>query len=359
MAVERTFAGDEGTTAPGQGPIPTTPIRRAYDLHGCTLGILSEDPAVAAFLDPILAPLMCDPPAVCDWSISLVAVDAIETPEGGPRLFEGALPEGLPAVIIEHENRRSLIVGGHFAISLSLTARTVELRYIGDRSEAMGGTASFWMLGDILAAHSLHLLHGAAVVDPATKEVIALFAPSGTGKTTTALALARNGLHLAADDALVLSVHENVSLIWGIPRRLKVSQKTAAMLPWLSPCLTENWTDGEQAIERDALASLVTLARPEPRRVGRVIVLIPPNGHDHILTPMAKPDALTRIAHDNLRTAPGGIEPDKAAAFAALSTLIATTPVVALSPGPEPSTLATRVFEILRDRAKIGRSRAT
>jgi hypothetical protein len=61
---------------------------------------------------------------------------------------------------------------------------------------------------------------------------------------------------------------------------------------------------------------------------------------------MTKPDALTRIAHDNLRIAPGGVEPDKAAAFAALSTLIATTTVVALSPGPEPSTLATRVFEI-------------
>jgi hypothetical protein len=346
MAVERTFTDDEGTTAPGKGPIPTTPVRQTYDLHGCTLTILSEDPAVAAFLDPILAPLMCDPLTVRDWTISLVSVDAIDIPQGGSRLFEGTLPEGLPAVIIEDENRRSLIVDGHFAINLSPTARMVELRYVNGRSEAMGGTASFWMLGDILAAQSQHLLHGAAVVDPRSDEVIALFAPSGTGKTTTALALARSGLQLAADDALVMSVHQNVPLIWGIPRRLKVSRKTASMLPWLSPCLTENWTDGEQAIDRDALAALVTLARPEPRRVGRVIVLTPPNDHDHLLTPMAKPDALTRIAHDNFRIAPGGVEPDKAAAFAALSTLIATTPVVALSPGPRLSTLATRVFEV-------------
>ncbi len=345
MAVEQTFAGDEDTTAPGKGPIPTAPIRRTYDLHGCTLGILSENPAVAAFLDPILAPLTCAP-AACDWTISLVPVDTVGIPEDGSRLFEGPLPEGLPAVIIHHENRRSLIVGDHFAISLCLTARSVELRYVNGRSEAMGGTAAFWMLGDILAAQSQHLLHGAAVVDPASEAVIALFAPSGTGKTTTALALARSGLHLATDDALVLSVRENVSLIWGIPRRLKVSQKTASMQPWLAPCLKESWTNGEQAIDRDALASLVTLARPVPRRVGRVIVLMPPNDRDHLLTPMAKPDALTRIAHDNFRIAPGGVGPDKAAAFAALSTLIATTPVVALSPGPEPGTLAARVFEI-------------
>ena len=75
-------------------------------------------------------------------------------------------------------------------------------------------------------------------------------------------------------------------------------------------------------------------------------MLTPPNDRDHLLTPMAKPDALTRIAHDNFRIAPGGVEPDKAAAFAALSKLIATTTVVALSPGPALSTLATRVFEI-------------
>lgn len=345
MTIERTLAGDEGATAPGKGPIPTTPIQRTYDLHGCTLGIVSEDRALAAFLDPILAPLLCHPSAACDWTISLVPVDTIGIPEGGVRLFEGALPEGLPAVITQHESRRSLTVGDHFAISLSLTTRMAELRYVNGRSEAMGGTAAFWMLGDILAAQSQHLLHGAAVVDPRSDEVIALFAPSGTGKTTTALALARSGLHLAADDALVLSVRQNVPLIWGIPRRLNVSRKTASMLSWLLPCLTENWIDGEQAIDRDALAALVTLARPEPRRVGRVIVLTPPNDHEHILTSMAKPDALTRIAHDNFRIAPGGVEPDKAAAFAALSTLIATTPVVTLSPGPELSTLATRVFE--------------
>ena len=235
MAAERTFAGDEGTTAPGKGPIPTALLSGPTIFTAAPSAFVSEDPAVAAFLDPILAPLMCEPLAACDWMISLVPVDTVGIPEGGLRLFEGALPEGLPAVIIQHENRRSLIVDDHFAITLSLTARTVEFRYVNGRSEAKGGTAAFWMLGDILAAQSQHLLHGAAVVDPGSDEVIALFAPSGIGKTTTALALARSGLHLAADDALVLSVRQNVPLIWGIPRRLKISQKTASMFHGCRP----------------------------------------------------------------------------------------------------------------------------
>lgn len=324
--------------------VSAVPIRRVYDLHGCALGVVGEDCAEVAFLDPILAPLRCDPSTACDWTISLVVVDTIEAPRGGSCLFEGALPEGLSVTVIENERSQRLVAPGHFAIELDRIAGIAELRYVKDRATAMGGTAAFWMLADILAAHAQHLLHGASVADPRSGEVIALFAPSGTGKTTTALALARSGFQLASDDALVLSVREQAPSIWGIPRHVKISRQTAAMLPWLAPCLTEAWVNGEQAVARDALAPLVTLAKPQPQRVGRVIVLGPPNDRDHVLTPMTKPDALAAIAHDNVRVAPKGVTPDAAAAFAALSTLIATTSVAELSPGPDPGTLATRLF---------------
>lgn len=326
--------------------MPPAQFHRAYDLHGCTLGVFSDDGAETAFLDPILAPLSCDPPAACDWVVSLIGVGAIEMPQNGSHVFDGSLPEGLPAAIVAHERLRTLVVPGQFAIALDRVARTAELRYVKDQAAAMGGTASFWMLADVLATSSQYLLHGACVLDPISGDAIALFAPSGTGKTTTVLALARSGCQLASDDALALSVRPEVPSIWGIPRHVKVSRKTAAMLPWLVPCLTETWIDGEQAVARDALAALVTLASPQPRRVGRVIVLRPPNDRDHVLMPMTKPDALTAIAHDNFRVAAEGIGSDTTAAFAALSTLIATTPVIALSPGPDPGTLATRLFKL-------------
>jgi hypothetical protein len=321
-------------------------IHRAYDLDGCMVGVFSNDRAATTFLDPILAPLSCDPPTVCDWEVSLTGVDAIEMPQSGSRVFDGSLPEGLPATIVEHERLRTLVVPGYCAIALDRAARTVELRFVKDQAAAIGGTASFWMLADILAASAQYLLHGAGVIDPRSGDAIALFAPSGTGKTTTVLALARSGFHLASDDALVLSVRRQMSTIWGIPRHVKISRQTAAMLPWLAPCLAETWIDGEQTVARDALAALVTLANPQPRRVGRVIVLRPPNDRDHLLMPMAKPDAVTAIARDNFRVTADGIASDTSAAFAALSTLIATTPVIALSPGPDPETLATRLFRL-------------
>jgi hypothetical protein len=141
-------------------------------------------------------------------------------------------------------------------------------------------------------------------------------------------------------------MRQNAPAIWGIPRQLKISRKTASMLRWLDPCLTESWIDSEQSVARNTLAPHVPLASPEPRRAGLVIILRSPNDRDHVMAPIAKPDALTAIAQDNVRVALKGVENDHAAAFAALSKLIATTPVVALSPGPDPDTLATRVFEL-------------
>ena len=343
MVDERAFA-DGGGMASDRRPRSVGPIQRAYDLYGCTLGIVSRDATLAAFLDPILGPLICDPPTIRDWTISLVAVEAVDVPTDGSLVFEGELHAGLPAVIIEHGGRRSLIATGHFSVSLNPTARLAELRYVNDRAGALGGTASFWMLEYILATHAQYVLHGASVVDPRSDEIVVLFAPSGTGKTTTALAIARSGFQLASDDALVLSVRDNVPYIWGIPRQLKISQQTASLLPWLGPCLTKNWIDGEQTVVRDALASLITLSSPHPRRVGQVLVLLPPNDRDHVLMPIAKPDALITIARDNVRLAPGGVAPENATVFAALSMLIAAAPVAALSPGPDLSTLAPQIF---------------
>ena len=325
--------------------IAATPIRRAYDLQGCILGIVSDEPEIGNFLEPILAPLAC-PASACDWIASLKPVAAIDTPMSGSRIFDSTLPEGLPAIMVEQDGMRRLIVPGHFAMLFSRPGKTTEVRYVPGRTTALNGTAAFWMLGDILSAHGQHLLHGASVVDPKSDEAIAIFAPSGTGKTTTVLALARSGFHFAGDDAVVLSSGDDGCRIWSVPRRLKIDRRTADMLPWLAPCLTEDWSAGEQTFARDGLSALVTLSKPRRRRVGLVVMLMPPNDAGPVVTPIFKPEALAAIATDNLRVAPSGVDPDNAAALAALSRLIASTRVVALSAGPDPGSLAAAIMEL-------------
>jgi len=315
-------------------------IRRSYDLNGVTLAVAAAEERPAAFLDPILAPLSCATPSACDWIASMSATATIEPPSSGRQIFEGPLPEGLHSVMVKDGDERVLVVPGHFAMSFRRTARTTEIRFVPGKEGGLSGTAAFWMLDELLAAHGRHLLHGALLVDPATERSIAVFAPSGTGKTTTALALARAGFCLAGDDALVLDTGEDGFGLWAIPRKIKVHRKTAALLPWLVPILTDEWTSDEQAFELGALSSLVRIAAPRRRQVELVIALMPPNEKGHAVTAIAKPEALAAIACDNLRIAPDGVDADNAATLAAVARFIATTPVVALSVGPDPGSLS-------------------
>ena len=315
------------------------PIRRVYNLNGFTFGVAAGDEQLASFLDPILAPLACPPTASCDWIVELSPVAVVDVPTDARRIFEGPLPEGLTCAMVEDGDGRKLIVPGHFAMWFRRAARRTDLSFVPGKEDGLGGTAAFWMLDDLLAAHGRFLLHGGLVVDPKSESSIAIFAPSGTGKTTTVLALAHAGFCLAGDDALVLDVGEDGCGMWAVPRKLKVDRKTAALLPWLDALLTGNWIDNEQALEIGALQPVVSCALPRRRRVGLVVVLTSPNPNDHAITPIAKPDALMSIACDNLRIAPGGVDADNARALAALGSLVARTPVVALSVGPNPGSL--------------------
>lgn len=325
---------------PDQMSADPAPIRRAYDLNGITLAVAAAEERPAAFLDPILAPLRCATPSGCDWVVSLSPSATIEPPTSGHRIFEGPLPEGLPSIMVKDGDERILVVPGHFDMRFRRAVRTTEIRFVPGKEGGLGGTAAFWMLDDLLAAYGRHLLHGALLVDPATDRSIVLFAPSGTGKSTSALALARIGFCLAGDDALVLDTSEDEPSVWAIPRKIKVHRQTAALLPWLGPILTDTWTNDEQPFELGALSGVVALSTPKRRRAELVIALMPPNERGHAVTRIAKPEALAVIACDNLRIAPNGVDTDDTAALSALARLIATTPVIALSVGPDPASLS-------------------
>ena len=315
-------------------------VSRAYDLNGVTLAIAAATEQQAAFLDPILAPLRCQVPPAPDWIASISTTEMIEPPSSGARIFEGPLPEGLFSIMVEDGDERILVVPGHFAMRFRRSIRTVEIDVVPGKEAELGGTAAFWMIDDLLPVHGRHLLHGAMLVDPVTERSIAVFAPSGTGKTTTALALARAGLGLAGDDALVLDASKGGFGLWAIPRKIKVHRRTAALLPWLAPILSDRWSQDEQAFDLQTLSTLIPLASPRQRKVELVIALAPPNDTGHAITAIPKPEALAAVVCDNLRIAPNGVDRDNAAAFAALAGFIAATNVVSLSVGPDPGTLS-------------------
>jgi hypothetical protein len=318
-------------------------------LHGVVVATQSADAELAAFLEPILAPLAAAGPAPEDWSIGLeLRAEVQPTPPGAAVVWDGTLPEGIAATLSDDGDGRHFVAPGRFHMTLPRSARAVNISVTTEGRAAPGGMAAFWLIDHLLAVHDRHLLHGACLIAPAADGALALFAPSGTGKTTTALALARAGFALAGDDALVLRNTDQGALMWAVPRRLRVHRKTAAMMPWLEPSLGE-WSGDEQAVSRESLSGVVGVAGPTLSRAVGIVVLRPPNANGHHIERIGKAEAVSHIVADNVRRAPMGVEPHAQAAFAAIARFVARTPAVALSVGPDPNSLdPTAILSALR-----------
>jgi hypothetical protein len=271
--------------------------------------------------------------------VTLAVADTIAAPVAPSHVvWQGPLPEGLDSLLTDDGRQRRLTAPGNFQITHPQASRTTSITVTTPGDNAIRGTAVFWVIDEVMAEFSQFLLHGACLVKPDTDQAIALFAPSGTGKTTTSLALTRNGLALATDDAMMLENAADGPRIWGIPRGIKVDQRTAGMFDWLQPLL-KPWTSEEQGLRLDDVAQVVARAPVAARPCVAVIILAKPNADGHRIEPMGKAEAMTLILSDNIGKGPTGVDAGAQARFAAIAQLVARTPAFVLSVGPDPNSL--------------------
>jgi hypothetical protein len=315
------------------------PARRRYDLNGLRLGIDADRTAYADLLDFVLAPFAVSPAAACDFRIAIEGRAELPAAPAGQVQWDGLLPERLGSLLLRDGEVRTLHVASCYQATSARSSRQARVIVGPNGGRWLSGTLAFWLLDEMLIGAGRHLVHAACLARPATGDALLLFAASGTGKTTTALALARNGYQLVGDDAAVLEFRDGLPWVWGLPRPVNLHRRTAAMLPWLEAVLGP-W-DGvvEQRVGLDALARLVDRAAPDARPCAGVVLLQPPSEGAHRAAPLAKADALVQAATDNVRLAPGGLDEDGAALFDALARLIEAVPSVSLRVGANPTSL--------------------
>jgi hypothetical protein len=329
-------------------------LQRFYDLNGVFLAIEGDQQQIG-FLDPLLGQLATSRKSD-GWVVRLQSVNEAEGgPPGSRIIWEGQLHEKLESVLSEHDNNRTLFVPHHYNMTVEVQSRSALVQFTSKGSASISGTGVFWLLSEILAAENRFLLHAACLIEPQADETVLIFAPSGTGKSTTALTLAGNGLALAGDDAAVVEVSNNSSYAWGIPRGVKIHQRTAEMLPWLGPALKEEWDLEEQFISLRRLSDLIALASPKLRRCGAIIILKRPNSVAHRIEPISKADAAIHILSDNLQRSPGGVDANGRAKFSAVAQLLANTATLSLSMGPDPGNFQPKmIFDAIDSLPKPG-----
>ncbi len=327
--------------------------RRDYDLHGQRLSVVGSAGAPVSFLDAILAVHSTSQDAA-HWRIDLDITATLPRPPRRAPRWEGILPEGLTARLAEAPDREVLQAPDNYRIELDAARRTARITVLPGSAAWLSATPAFWLLGRVLESADRHLLHAATLTRPARGDAVLLFAPSGTGKTTTGLALARNGYRLLGDDAAVVDPSADGPLVWSLPRAIRLHRQTVTLLPWLEAFLTRGNSGkvtgggGEEdsvVLPFSALNENLAMACSGRFRCGGILVLEPPNPTAHRVAPLERSEALLRIMLDNVRLPPRGLDGRGERRFDALAGLVRAAPAIALSVGPDPGSLSITLLE--------------
>jgi hypothetical protein len=260
-----------------------------------------------------------------------------------PIIYDGDVVPGVAGRLRAQDGVSELFAPGQCMVRTDAGHRLSELVAEPLATIPCLDVAILHLLDTLLAQTNRYLLHGAALSLPHDpSRAIVIFAPSGRGKTTAALALADNGFALLSDDAVVVQTASSdceQCSVWGLPRPAKVHHQTAELLPRIAQLLRGAWdNEGEQALSIDVLRCSGHAAQPRAAtsQIAAIFILKARAQADHNIVPIAKADAVLDIASDNVRLSIQGADQHR---FEAISRLASTVPAFALHVGTPLSTL--------------------
>jgi hypothetical protein len=323
-------------------------MQRRFDLNGLSFLVRADDEASIAPLLPYIDDFSVVGTAPADFTLEVTRGNGVAPPPDAQVLFEGPMAEGPYSRVLQHGETRWLEIPGDLALEIGETHARLSL--LGPKS-TLSGTPALVLLDAILQSGNQFIVHGAAWRLPERDAGFAMFARSGAGKTTTSLALALAGFGFLTDDATVLAKSGPEGggfTIWGLPRALKVHNRTRDLLPAIAPLMSEIWNaEGEQVLSLRALESVATVCAPRPIALAAIVLLEPRVEGAHVLRRADKAEVMATLAGDNCMRGPDGIKSDQLRRFKALAAAVAATPVFELRVGNDLATLAPLVASVL------------
>jgi len=315
--------------------------RIAFDFHGA--GLLVEAPRLSwtASMRNSFRWYISDEAPKPVFRLSIKEDEDPRVPSHVPLTWTGQLQEREVGRMYETDTLWALEVENHGYLLIDHVAGTAELVMRPGSERAFTMTPIVAVLSAALHARGQHIVHGASLGCRNGEGAILICAPSGYGKTTTSLALAREGFRLFADDVsmIVSGTDRSPALIWGLPNWLRIHRKTLEMLPWLGP-LPDKWNDeDEQAVALHAMEGILPVGKTNPAPL-RAVILIGDRAERHSVVPLARAEALVRLAKDNVSSSGAGVTPWHRRQFAAYAEALKACPVFELHAGTDLPALA-------------------
>ena len=217
--------------------------------------------------------------------------------------YEGEMPQVPQSNFIQHASPHESLITVNNCATLFTNYATKRSRLVALPIHQQKAVKDLLMSAFVDAAHTggQVVMHAAALALPKRREMVLIYAPSGTGKTTTALMLMAAGFQLASDD-LVFILPQDIPTAYGMPRSMKVHRNTANLLPSVEQKLVNvDWNEeGERPLLMDSLGDLPSIKQPEALPIAALIRLKRGRGRSEI-RPASAVDSLASLAADNVR----------------------------------------------------------
>jgi hypothetical protein len=311
-----------------------------------------ETEQLYATVAPMLADLDHETPLAPRFSFDFRSSRVLHETDSALLVHEGPLGVGLSAnaQYFRDGQKEWLRVEGTGSAKIDSLAKTASVYITPDaRSQAAASTIALYAIDAALSVNRQYLLHGAALELPSNDGAALIFAPSGSGKTTTALALALHGFGIITDDALVLQRRETAVSVWGLPRPMKVHRHTADLLPALKSVVGSRWNDeDEEILTRRAFSDIGTLFSGRRAQVRVIFVLGKRTLGPHAIQSMPKADGFLALARDNLRTSRRGVSVRDVQKMEAIAVLLNSTNIAILRVGSKIHTLGKDIVRYCR-----------